>query len=159
MAVQGICRRIAEALIKIDPEHRPAYEANLGRYLAELDGLNQEIANKVAGFRLREYVCFHPAFPYFARRYGLKEVGVIELAPGREPTPRHIQKIVQAIRKYGVRVVFAEPQLSHRVAAVIAREAGAKVLILDPLGGQPPYGTDYLKLMRYNLSVLEQAMQ
>ena len=159
VAVQGICRRIAEALIKIDPEHRPAYEANLGRYLAELEELNQEIAGKVAGFRLKEYVCFHPAFPYFARRYGLKEVGVIELAPGREPTPRHIQKIVQAIRKYGVKVVFAEPQLSHRVAEVIAREAGAKVLILDPLGGQPPYGTDYLKLMRYNLSVLEQAMQ
>ncbi|MEW6386450.1 MAG: metal ABC transporter substrate-binding protein [Thermodesulfobacteriota bacterium] len=156
---QGICRQIAQALITLDPEHRSVYEANLQRYLTELEALNQEIARKVAGFRLKEYVCFHPAFAYLARRYGLKEVGVIELAPGREPTPRQIQKIVRAIRKYGVKVVFAEPQLSQRVAAVIAREAGAKVLILDPLGGSPPYSADYLKLMRYNLSVLEQAMQ
>jgi zinc transport system substrate-binding protein len=55
--------------------------------------------------------------------------------------------------------VFAEPQLSPRVAEVIAQEAGVKVLLLDPLGGRPPYGSDYLKLMRHNLAVLAQALK
>jgi zinc transport system substrate-binding protein len=66
---------------------------------------------------------------------------------------------VEAIRHCGIRVVFAEPQLSPRIAEVIAREAGVKVLMLDPIGGRPPYGENYLQMMRYNLNTLEEAMK
>ncbi len=156
---QNICRLLAFAFIQADPEHQAVYEANLERCLAELEALHREIQAQVATFRRREFVSFHPAFSYFARRYGLKEAGVIEAAPGREPTPGHLRQIVRAIKGYGVKAVFAEPQLSPRVAEVIAREAGARVLILDPLGGRPPYGSDYVKLMRHNLAVMTQAMQ
>jgi zinc transport system substrate-binding protein len=156
--VQGICARIAEAFIRVDPDHGKTYEANLQRYLGELQALDREIRARVSTFRIREYVAFHPAYVYLARRYGLREAGVIEMSPGREPTPRHIQRIVTTIRKHGIRVVFAEPQLNPRVAETIAKEAGVKVLFLDPLGGRPPYGSDYIQLMRYNLAVLEEAM-
>jgi zinc transport system substrate-binding protein len=155
---QDICRRIASALIHADPGRRGVYEANLSSYLEELEGLHQEIQRRVAAFALREYVCFHSAFIYFSNRYGLREVGVIEASPGREPTPKELQRIVSAVRKHKIRVIFAEPQLNPRVAEVIAKEAGARVLFLDPVGGNPPYGTDYLALMRHNLSVLETAM-
>lgn len=156
---QDISRRIAAALIQADPDHRESYEANLKAFLQDLEALHQEAARRTAAFAIREFVSFHPSFTYFARRYGLKEVGVIEISPGREPTPGHIRRIVEAIRRYGVRVVFAEPQLSPRTAAVIAREAGVRVLLLDPLGGRPPYGDDYLRLMRYNLDIMEKAMK
>jgi zinc transport system substrate-binding protein len=156
---QDICRRIAQALIQADPAHRSYYEANLGRFLGELEALHREIEAKTAAFRLKAFVSFHPSFTYFARRYGLQETGVIEMAPGREPTPRHIQRLVAAIRRHQVQVVFGEPQLSSRVAQIIAKEAGVKVLVLDPLGGNPPYGEDYLKMMRHNLNVMEQAMR
>ena len=56
-------------------------------------------------------------------------------------------------------MVFAEPQLNPRVAEVIAQEAGVKVLRLDPIGGPPPYGSDYLQLMRYNLAALDEALR
>ncbi len=157
--VQDICRRVGQALMELDPLHRQVYEANLAAYVKELEKLHQEISAQVQTFRRREYVCFHPAFAYFARRYHLREAGVIELSPGREPTPRQIQRIVQAIRFSGVKAVFAEPQLNPRVAEVIAKEAGAKVVLLDPLGGVPPYGGDYLALMRHNLSNMLEAMR
>ncbi len=156
---QDICRRIAQALIQVDPAHQPAYEANLAQYLGQLEELDRDIQKTVATFQVRDYVCFHPAYTYFSRRYGLKEVGVIEAAPGREPSPGHLQKIIAAIKQTGVKAVLAEPQFSPRVAEIIAREAGVKVLFIDPLGGRPPYGSDYIKLMRHNLAVLAQAMQ
>jgi zinc transport system substrate-binding protein len=156
---QEICRKIAAAFIEADPGHRAQYEANLKTYLAALADLHREIEAKARTWRLRDYVCFHPAFSYFARRYGLNEVGVIEAAPGREPTPRHLQNLVAAIRRYGIKVVFAEPQLNPRVAEVVAQEAGVKVLMLDPMGGGPPYGPDYLKVMRYNLAALDEALR
>jgi len=156
---QDICRRISAALIRLDPANRGDYEARRDRYLQELAALHQEMEKRISAFRLREFVCFHPAFTYLARRYGLKEAGVIEVAPGREPTPLHLQKIVKAIKKYGIKVVFAEPQFNPRVAEVIAREAGAKVLFIDPVGGRRPYGENYLQLMRYNLGMMEEAMK
>jgi zinc transport system substrate-binding protein len=156
---EDICRRIAQALIQVDPAHKNMYEVNLALYLGKLQTLDNNIKTVVATFRRRDYVTFHPAYAYFSRRYGLREVGVIEAAPGREPSPGHLQRIIAAIKKTGVKAVFAEPQLSSRVAEVIAQEAGVKVLILDPLGGRPPYGSSYLKLMRHNLAVLAEAMQ
>jgi zinc transport system substrate-binding protein len=155
----GVCRRIAGALEKVDPAHREVYQANLQAYLKDLQALDREIRARVATFRIREFVSFHPSFSYFARRYGLKELGSIEVSPGREPSPRYLQNLIAAIRRYGVRVVFAEPQFSPRIAQVIAQEAGVKVLTLDPLGGRPPYGDDYLALMRDNLKIMTEAMQ
>jgi zinc transport system substrate-binding protein len=156
---QEICRKIAAAYIQADPAHRAQYAANLQSYLAALAELNREIEKHAQGWRQRDYVSFHPAFAYFARRYGLHNVGTIEEAPGREPSPRDLQNLVAAIQRYGIKVVFAEPQFNPRVAEVIAQEAGAKVLELDPLGGRPPYGSDYLKMMRHNLATLDQAFK
>lgn len=157
--VQEICKGIAHALVQLDSAHKEQYQENLRAYLGELQALHQEIEARVSKFRIRKYVCFHPAYVYFSKRYGLEEVGVIELSPGREPTPRHLEKIVSAIRGHGIKVVFAEPQLSPRVAEVIAQEAGVRVAMLDPLGGRAPYGSDYLALMRHNLDVLDEAME
>ncbi len=154
-----ICGKIAGALIQADPQHRARYEANLGNYLAALDSLDRDIRERTAAWRIRDFISFHPSFTYLARRYNLREVGVMEAAPGREPTPRHLQQIVKTIRKLGLRVVFSEPQLSPRVAEAMAREAGVKVLMLDPVGGRPPYGDDYLQMMRYNLEVMAEAMK
>ena len=156
---QEICRKIAAAFIQADPGHRAQYEANLKEYLAALEALHQEIQQQARAWSLRDFVSFHPSFSYFARRYNLHEVGTIEAAPGREPTPRHLQDLVSAIRRYGIKVVFAEPQFNPRVAEVIAQEAGVKVLMLDPMGGAPPYGSDYLKLMRSNLAALDEALR
>ena len=156
---QEIADKIAKALIQADPGHRAQYEANYQDFQDRLAALDREIKQHAQAWRLRDYVSFHPAFTYFARRYGLNEVGVIEAAPGREPTPRHLKNLVAAIRGYGIKVVFAEPQFNPRVAEVIAQEAGVKVLKLDPIGGPPPYGSDYLKLMRANLAALDEALR
>jgi zinc transport system substrate-binding protein len=156
---QEICRKIAAALIQADPGHRAHYEANLQSYLTALEALHQEIQQHARSWSHRDFVSFHPSFSYFARRYNIREVGTIEAAPGREPTPRHLQGLVAAIHRYGIKVVFAEPQLNPRVAEVIAQEAGVKVLRLDPIGGPPPYGSDYLLLMRHNLAALDEALR
>lgn len=156
---QDICRRIAAAYRQADPAQQDAYEQNLSVYLAKLADLDQTIAATTATFQRREFVSFHPSFTYFARRYQLHEVGVIEVAPGREPTPRALQNILQAIRRYNIKVIFSEPQFSPRLVEVLAREAGVRVLSLDPIGGRPPYGDDYLQLMHYNLAAMAEAMK
>jgi zinc transport system substrate-binding protein len=156
---KDVVSKIARALIKADSVHKLYYEKNESEYLADLDRLHQEILATTQKFVIKEYVAFHPSFSYFSRRYGLKEVGVIEESPGREPTPKHLEETVKAIKGCRIKAVFAEPQLNPKAAEVIAEEAGVKVLILDPLGGpNTTYGSSYLDLMRHNLKVMQQAM-
>lgn len=153
-----IIGKIEKAFSKIDPQNSSYYKNNASAYIAKLSALDREIAERVKTFRTKEYVTFHPAWNYFSRRYGLRVVGVIEESPGKEPTPKHLGRLLQTIRGFKTKVIFAEPQFSTRTAEAIAREAGAQVLILDPEGGQKGRET-YIDMMRYNISTMERAMK
>lgn len=152
--------KIAAAIIELDPAGRSYYRQRADRFKGELDILHTTIEKSVKSFRIKEYVTFHSAWNYFSRRYGLRVIGVIEESPGKEASPKHIARLVNEIRKAGARIIFAEPQFNPKAAEVIAREADAKVLFLDPTGGPGFKGRDsYIGLMRYNLSVFEEAMK
>lgn len=151
-------RKIEAALEQADAQGADFYRRRSAEYIAKLQALDAEIKKTVSAFRIKSFVSFHPAWDYFALRYGLKSVGVIEESPGKEPSPQRLEAIVKAIRSYHIRAVFAEPQLNPKAAEVIAREAGVRVIMLDPEGGLPGRET-YIGLMRYNLERLKDAMQ
>ena len=158
--VKGIVNKIEKSLVSLDPEGTIYYQKMATDYLQELDRLDAEIKKTVAGFRVREYITFHPAWAYFGLRYKIKEAGVIEETPGREPTPKQVKAIIDNIRKSGIKAVFAEPQFSSRTAEAIAENTGAKVLFLDPIGNpEIPNRSTYLDLMRYNLKVMKEVME
>ncbi|HXX82016.1 MAG TPA: metal ABC transporter substrate-binding protein, partial [Thermodesulfovibrionales bacterium] len=117
-------RKIEETLAETDPQGAHTYRVRSTQYITKLQALDTEIRNTISTFSTKSFVSFHPAWDYFALRYGLKSVGVIEESPGKEPSPKKLQEIVKAIRNYHIRAVFAEPQLNPKTAEVIAREAG-----------------------------------
>ena len=151
-------RKIEQTLEETDPQGAHTYRVRSAQYITKLQALDAEIRNTVSTFSIKSFVSFHPAWDYFALRYGLKSVGVIEESPGKEPSPQRLQAIVKAIRLYHIKAVFAEPQLNPKTAEVIAHEAGVRVIMLDPEGGLPGRET-YLGLMKYNLARLKEAMQ
>jgi len=157
---KSMVNKIVTALCEVDP-HRSKYYIKRGKeYLDELGKLDRLIKTTVDAFKIRKYVSFHASWDYFARRYNLTSVGVIEATPGRDPTPTQIGNIVNQIKKHGIRALFAEPQLNPKAAEVIARETNIKVLLLDPLGGPELKNRNtYLDLMKYNLNILERVMK
>jgi zinc transport system substrate-binding protein len=150
--------KMREAFSKKDPEHASVYRQQAADFIKRLRSLDKEIAERVGAFRTRSFVTFHNAWAFFARRYDLRIAGVIEEGPGKEPTARHLDHILDKLKRMDIRVIFAEPQFNPRVAEAVAREAGGTVLILDPIGGQIDRVT-YIDMMRYNLQVMEQVMK
>lgn len=151
---------IAASLSAIDREHAASYQRRSDMYLDELNKLDDQISKTIALFTNKKYVSFHASWVYFARRYGLESVGVIEASPGRNPSPLWIKRIVENIKAYRIQSVFAEPQLNPKVAEIIAKEAGVNVLMLDPIGGPDlQERSSYIDLMNYNLNVLQKAMK
>jgi zinc transport system substrate-binding protein len=149
---------IRDALVRADPAHTDDYRANAERYMHELRQLDQEIADEVATWSNREFIAFHPAWVYFARRYGLEQAAVIQRSPGREPSPAEVAHIVETAQRIGARAIFAEPQFSAKAAQTIAAESGARVLLLDPLGSSL-CDACYPNLMRYNVAQMADALR
>ena len=94
------------------------------------------------------------------RRYGIGVLDLIEPHPGKEPTSKHLQSIIVRLRKETKRVVLIEPQLSSTAAAMVAREASATLVVVDPLGDAtvPARGT-YLSLMEFSLNALLKSLR
>ncbi len=149
---------IRDALSQADPAHRDEYARNAQAYVAQLESLDKEIEAEVHGWAHREFISFHAAFAYFAQRYGLKQAAIIEESPGKEPSPDYLAQVVDIARRLPARAIFAEPQLSPKVARTIAEESGKQVIILDPLGGVAGRET-YVELMRYNVAQMAEALK
>lgn len=159
LSAMRIVDTITKAMVEADPARAETYRANAGRYKAQLKALDDEIKAAAAGFKMREFISLHSAWPYFARRYGLKEATVIEPSPGKEPSPKYLAGVVRETRRIGAKAILAEPYLNPKAARVIASETGIKVLNPDPIGAPGlPGRSSYLELMRYNLSIFREAL-
>jgi zinc transport system substrate-binding protein len=151
-------RHVRDALIQADPAHADDYRTNAEQYISQLEQLDQEIADEVATWSKRQFIAFHPAWVYFARRYGLAQAAVIQRSPGREPSPAEVAQIIETAQRIGVQAIFAEPQFSAKAAHTIAEESGAHVLFLDPLGSSL-CDPCYPNLMRYNVAQMAKALR
>lgn len=150
---------IRDALIAADSAHAEFYRVNAAAYISELQLLDREIADAASRFARHDFVAFHSAFRYFAERYGLRQVAVIEEFPGKEPSPRYIADVIKTIRGAGIKAIFSEPQFSPRVLEAIARDTGFTVHALDPIETGDETRDSYVSLMRRNLEVLKTAMR
>ena len=142
-AVKNICA----ALVATAPQYEADFTRNRDTYLAKLDA-------KIAGW-LREasvlkgvkFVSYHEHWPYFAARFGMDYVGTIELKPGIDPTPRHIEELIGQMKADRIPIVVREPQFPEKVPALIAKETGATLVKLPIMpGGVPNTGT-YIEMM------------
>ena len=152
-------RHITEAFITVDPEHAPQYRQNQADYLRQLDQLQTELIDRLRRLPDRRIVVHHPAWPYFARRFGFKIRGEITTQSGAEPSARHIQELIVAIRKDRIRVIVSEPQLNQRIPELLGRETGARIVVLTPLPGAMAGTETYLDMLRYNVFQLAQALE
>jgi zinc transport system substrate-binding protein len=151
---------IARGLAKADPAHAGTYRDNAAAYGRKLKDLDSRLASETATFTKKSFVALHPAWSYFARRYGLVEAGAIEEVPSKEPSGELISKLVDEIKKQGITVVFAEPQINPKAAEVVAQEGGAKVKFIDPLGNpDKPDVSTYIKLMQHNVAVMAEVLK
>ncbi|MFQ5665817.1 MAG: metal ABC transporter substrate-binding protein [Candidatus Binatia bacterium] len=150
---------ILAALIRARAEQRAAFEHAAAEFRVALTRLDADIRNTLAPLANKNYISFHPGWHYFAQRYGLHEVAVVEPFPGKEPSAQEIAAVVRAARAAHVHAILIEPQLNRRIAQQIANEFGAQTVVVDPIGGPAVRGRDhYGNLMRYNLRAFAAAL-
>jgi len=151
-------RHITEALIQIDPAHATEYRTNQASYLRKLDQLRGELSERIVRVSDRRFVAHHPAWPYFARRFGFQIVGTIQPQSGSEPSALHLHELIAKIKKDRIKVVVSEIQLSQKTPELLAKETSARVVVLTTLPGGLPHTDTYLDMLRYNVLQLVNAL-
>jgi zinc/manganese transport system substrate-binding protein len=151
-------RHITEALIKMDPDHAPDYRENQAAYLRQLDQLQAELADRLRSVTDRRIIVHHPAWPYFARRFGFRIADEIVTQAGSEPSARHMRALISRIKKDRIQVIVSEPQLNQKIPEVLAHETGARVIMLTPLPGGLPGTQTYMDMLRYDVLQLADAL-
>ena len=151
---------LVQGLMAADPAGKDHYEKRRKDFHQRLTALDQEIRTELDKAKTRKYIAFHAAWPYFAERYGLEKVAVVQEFGGEEPTPREVATLVRDARAAGVGAILVEPQLNPRVAQTIAAEFGAGTVVVDPVGDPgDPARDSYEDLMRFNARAFGQALQ
>lgn len=150
-AVKLQTEAIYQGLIHVDPVHKDTYLRNKEQFVADLEALDQEIRQILAGLKNRTFMVFHPSWAYFARDYQLQQLS-IELE-GKEPSAAEMAQIMKTAQAQNIRAIFVQPQTSKRSAEIIASQIGAQVKVLDPLAA------DWLENLRRVAQTLAESLQ
>jgi manganese/iron transport system substrate-binding protein len=155
--------KIASALESADPRHAADYRAHLKQTQTRYHALDVWIAHEIATIPpdRRVMICFHDAWYYFDRRYGIKDVGAIEPSPGQEPSAGAFAQLIADAKKNHVHAVFAEPQFSPKLARQLADGAGITTIsdLYDDTLGTTPELTTYEGLLRYDVERIVEALR
>ncbi|MDD2708398.1 MAG: metal ABC transporter substrate-binding protein [Verrucomicrobiae bacterium] len=139
-------RTIAGSLSELYPEHQAAFQENTQKYLAQLDSKIREWKTRLCGKNIK-FVSYHPAWVYFAERFGLQIIGTIEPKPGVEPGPRQIEELIALMKKEKVPLIVKESFYSDRIPNQIAAKTGARVINIPYMVGGLPQAENYVRMM------------
>lgn len=124
-------QHILNALVAIDPEHKSAYVAAYEAFIKKLEAIDAEFKTIFSGKKGTGFMVFHPAWGYFAKAYGLKQIP-IEIE-GKNPKPAQLQALIEHARVRRIKVIFVQPQFSIKSAQAVAKAIDGQVVFADPL--------------------------
>ncbi len=155
-------RRIAKAvqeklaaLDRANAEYFAGRYADFDRRLAEAERRWQAMMAPYAGLKV---VTYHRSWPNFADEFKLDVIGYVEPKPGIPPSPAHTLDLMQEMKRQQVRAILVEPYFDLKTPNAIARETGARVIVMLPSVGGEKKVTTYLDLFDYDLNLLVSAV-
>ena len=152
-------QNIYTALVAFAPQYKAEFTRNRDEYLTKLNAKIADWEKQLRPLRGIKFVSYHEHWPYFAARFGMVYFGTIELKPGIDPTPRHIEALIAAMKAMNVPIVVREPQFPEKVPKRIAEQTGASMITLPIMPGGVPNTETYIKMMDYIVHTMVTAVK
>ena len=156
-------RRIAQAIQAKLAELSPADAAYFAQRYADFAKRLAEGEKRwdaaMAPYKALKIVTYHRSWPNFCERFGLDVIGYVEPKPGIPPSPSHTLDLIAEMKAKSVKIIVVEPYFDLKTPNSIARETGAKVLVLAPSVGAEKVIADYIKLFDYDVDQVVSAIK
>jgi zinc transport system substrate-binding protein len=160
---QRIIDKIARVLSEMDPEGSSIFKRNAFIYKEKLQKLDQKYKDGFKDCVHRTIILAgHGAFGYLARSYNLRQISLYGLSPDSRPTPKKLIEVVDLAKKYRIKVIFFEIHVRDELAKILAKEIGARTLVLNPGANltkeQLKSGKTFFDIMEANLENLKDGL-
>jgi len=159
---------IVDAVSRLDPQGTEQYRARAKLYLQQLrvlDSWTREQFNPIPPAQ-RILVTSHDAFNYLAQEYGFKNEAPVGWSTGSETgggiTPDKFKKVLESIKKQGIKAIFVENTVNPKLIRELARQAGVQIggkLYSDSMGPAGSAGETYIGMMRENALTIANALE
>ena len=153
--VMIMARNILDALIKKAPMQNKIFQDNYLKFEADLKKVTSELKKKVASLRDKRVVSYSAAFPYFYHFFNIDNIFTVEEGHEQEVTSQQLAGAICHIQEYHIKVIVGE-KTSQKLPEALARETGAKVVLLWPMVNDTG---DYLTTLEENIEMLVKALQ
>lgn len=130
--------------------------ADFDKRLADAE---QRWKTAMAPYKGLKIVTYHRSWPNFAAEFGLDVIGYVEPKPGIPPSPAHTLDLIQEMKRQGIKIILVEPYFDLKTPNSIARETGAKVLVMPPSVGGVKEVQNYFQLFDYDINLLVSAIK
>ncbi|MGH9315211.1 MAG: metal ABC transporter substrate-binding protein [Vicinamibacterales bacterium] len=156
-------RRIAQSIQKKLSELAPNDAGYVAQRYADFDRRLAEARKRwdgmMAPYRGLKVVTYHRSWSNFVDAFGIEVIGYVEPRPGIPPSPSHTLALMQEMKRQNIKIVLVEPYFDLKTPNAIARDTGAKVIVLPPSVGGVKEVKTYLDLFDYNLRLLVAAIK
>ena len=154
-----IAIQFRDRLVKLRPADAPYFNGRLNDFKKRANEANQRWTKALAPYRGAKIVTYHRSWTNFVRRYGLDVIDFVEPKPGVPPSPSHLFELVRAMKAQKVKVILVEPYFDLKTPNLIAKKAGAKVIVMYPSVGGAPGLDDYITLFDRNVKALTEGLR
>ena len=135
-AAQSMASDLKSLLAYIKPENKARYEENYTRLVESIRELDNDISTMLAPWEGSSFMIYHPVLGYFARDYNLEQIAVEH--EGKEPSPSDLRRLIDNAREKQIKTIFVQQEFDRKNAEVIAKEVGARVVVINPLSENWP---------------------
>ena len=149
-----IAKNICDGLIRVSPENKNYFEANLKSFDDKVDSKLKEWTAKMSPFKGAKIIAYHNEWCYFENRFGLKILDFMEPKPGIPPTPSQLVKIIGEIKSNNIKVIITSPYFSTSSSEVVTKQTGAKALVLATSTGAFESVKNYFDVFDYDINLL-----
>ncbi len=156
--VRTMIPNLLKQLIRLDPASEEIFNSNAEKFADKLIKLNEKIKDETSSLKFRKVFTAHPFYSYFFERYDFKVAGSLEIAPGRQPSPREVKNLIELVKQENVKAIFTNRQQSDKPAKVLAESSGINEYELDPMGGVEGR-MSYEEIILYNLQIIKSALK
>jgi zinc/manganese transport system substrate-binding protein len=154
-----IARGIQKKLAVLSPGDAAYFSQRTDAFEKKLAEAQKRWDAQMAPYKGTKVVTYHRSWPNFIDRYGLEVIGYVEPRPGIPPSPSHTIDLISEMKAKNVKIIMVEPYFDLKTPNSIARETGAKVLVMAPSVGAEKEITDYVSLFDHDVKLLATALK
>jgi zinc/manganese transport system substrate-binding protein len=153
-----IARNIQQHLATLSPGDAAYFQQRYADFDRRLAAAERRWEAAMAPHRGTKIVTYHRSWSNFVDRFGLNVIGYVEPRPGIPPSPSHTFQLIQEMKRQRITVILVEPYFDLKTPNSIARETGARVVVMPPSVGGVKDAGDYISLFDYDVRLLAGAL-